>query len=162
LADSLSRRLVRVVAAELRQGLTPHDIALTLAVGLCLSVPPVIGTTTILCALAALLLRLNQPLIQAVNFLAYPLQLALLVPFLRAGEWLFQEPHTPLSPAKIIAMGHADLPGTIASLWTVTWHGAVVWAVASVPVGFLVYVSVKPGIERLASRLSREEPPSPS
>jgi uncharacterized protein (DUF2062 family) len=162
LADSLSRRLVRVVAGELRQGLTPHEIALTLAVGLCLSVPPVIGTTTILCALAALLLRLNQPLIQAVNFLAYPLQLALLIPFLRAGEWLFREPHTALSPAKIMAMGRADLPGTISSLWTVTWHGAVVWAALSFPVGFLVYVAVRPGIERLAKRLSREEPPSPS
>ena len=57
------------------------------------------------------MLRLNQPLIQAVNFLAYPLQLALLIPFLRAGEWLFGAPHTPLSPARIAAMARADLPG---------------------------------------------------
>jgi len=33
-------------------------------------------------------LRLNLPAIQLVNLVVYPLQLALLVPFLRAGAWL--------------------------------------------------------------------------
>ncbi len=152
------RRWTRLLASQLRQGLTPHELALTLAVGLCLSVPPVLGTTTISCALAAVLLRLNQPLIQAVNFLAYPLQVALLIPFFRAGEWLFGEPRTPLSPTRIAAMARADLPGTIASLWTVTWHGTVVWAAASIPAGLLIYLAVKPAIARLAARLPREGP----
>lgn len=150
-------RAVRVLADQVRQGLTPHELALTLAVGLCLSVPPVIGTTTILCALAAVALRLNQPLIQAVNFLAYPLQLLLLVPYLRAGEWLFREPHTPLSPSKIAAMARTDLRGTIASLGTVLWHGALVWAVLSVPMGFLLYAILKPGLARMQAKLRREE-----
>jgi uncharacterized protein (DUF2062 family) len=160
LRETLPRRWTRLLVNELRLGLTPHEIALTFAVGLCLSVPPVLGTTTILCAVAAVALRLNQPLIQAVNFLAYPLQLALLVPFLRAGEWLFREPRTPLSPARIVAMARADLPGTIASLWTVSWHGAVVWAVASLPAGLLIYLAVKPAIGRLAARLPRESAPA--
>jgi uncharacterized protein (DUF2062 family) len=155
------RRLVQLLAGELRQGLSPHEIALTLAIGLCLSVPPALGTTTIFCATAALLLRLNQPLIQAVNFLAYPLQLVLLIPFLRAGEWLFGEPRSPLSPSKIVAMARADLPGTIASLWTVTWHGLVVWAAASVPVGFVLYRLLRPAIERLAAKVRREQAARP-
>jgi len=150
-------RAVQVLADQIRQGLTPHEMALTLAVGLCLSVPPVIGTTTILCAIAAVVLRLNQPLIQAVNFLAYPLQLALLVPYLRAGEWLFREPHTPLSPSKIVAMARTDLRGTISSLGTVVWHGALVWAVLSVPMGFLVYAILKPALVRLQTKLRRED-----
>jgi uncharacterized protein (DUF2062 family) len=153
----LFRRFGQFVTDQIRQGLTPHEMALTLGVGLCLSVPPMLGTTTLLCALAAIVLRLNQPLIQTVNVLAYPLQLALLVPFLRAGEWLFGTPHTPLSPAKILAMGKADLVGTIGSLWTVTWHGAVVWVIASVPAGLLVYLSAKPALERVAARLRNQD-----
>lgn len=151
------RRVRQFLADQIRQGLSPHEIALTLAVGICLSVPPMLGTTTILCALAAVLLRLNQPLIQAVNVLAYPLQLALLVPFLRAGEWLFRAPHTPLSPARILAMGTADPIGTIRSLWTVGWHGAVVWAFASVPAALIVYLVAKPALERLAARVRKTE-----
>ncbi len=153
------RRLRSLLAGELRRGLSPHEIALTLAVGLCLAVPPVLGTTTALCALAAVSLRLNQGLIQAVNFLAYPLQLLLLVPFLKAGEWLFGAAHTPLSPGKIMTMARADLPGTISSLWTVTWHGAVVWALASVPLGLAVYALAKPPLERLAAHLPKQEVP---
>jgi uncharacterized protein (DUF2062 family) len=153
------QRAVQVLADQFRQGLTPHEMALTLAVGLCLSVPPVIGTTTILCALAAVVLRLNQPLIQAVNFLAYPLQLLLLVPYLRLGEWLFREPHTPLSPSKIAAMARADPRGAISSLGTVVWHGALVWALLSVPMGFLLYAILKPALARMQAKLRREEDP---
>jgi uncharacterized protein (DUF2062 family) len=152
-------RAFRVLAEQFRQGLTPHEVALTLAVGLCLSVPPVIGTTTILCALAAVLLRLNQPLIQAVNFLAYPLQLLLLVPYLRLGEWLFREPPTPLSPSKIAAMARSDLRGTISSLGTVIWHGAVAWALLSVPMGLALYAILKPVLVRMQARLKRENAP---
>jgi uncharacterized protein (DUF2062 family) len=146
------RPALRLVTDWLRQGLTPHQIALTLAIGLCLSVPPVLGTTTILCAFAGILLRLNQPLIQAVNFVSYPLQLLLLVPFLRAGEWLFGAPHTPLSPARILAMARADLPGTMTALWSVSWHGAVVWALLSPPAALAIYLVARPAIERIAAR----------
>jgi uncharacterized protein (DUF2062 family) len=147
----------RLLADQLRRGLTPHEIALTLGLGFCLSVPPALGTTTLLCALAAILLRLNQPLIQAVNFLAFPLQLAFLVPFLRAGEWLFGAPHTPLSPGKILEMAKADLFATGVSLWTVTWHALVVWAIAMPPAGLLIYRLAKPALERLAARLKKED-----
>ena len=153
----LLRRAGQIAADQIRQGLSPHEIALTIGVGLCLSIPPVLGTTTLMCALAAIVFRLNQPLIQAVNVLAYPLQLALLVPFLRAGEWLFGAPRASLSPAKIVQMAKADPLGTVRSLWTVSWHGAVVWAAASVPLGILVYVSAKPALERLAARLRQPQ-----
>lgn len=152
-------RFGSLLADQIRQGLTPHEIALTLAVGLCLSVSPALGTTTVFCALAAVVLRLNQPLIQLVNVVAYPLQLLLLVPFLRAGELLFGAPHTPLGPAKILAMGTADLFGTIAAFWTVGWHGTVVWALASPPAGLLVYAIARPPLERLARKLRRGEVP---
>ena len=148
-------RIARFLTDQIRQGLSPHEIAVTVAVGLCCSVPPVIGVTTILCTLAAVRLRLNQPLIQAVNVLAYPLQLLLLVPFLRAGEWLFQAPHVALSPAKIAQLGRADLGGAIRALWIVTWHGAVVWAIVSPPAGYAVYRLLRPFLVRLAARARR-------
>lgn len=153
----LAARVGQVLGDQIRQGLSAHEIALTLGIGLCLSVPPVIGVTTILCTVAAIVLRLNQPVIQTINVLAYPLQLLLLVPFLRAGEWLFGAPHTPLSPGRIVAMGKADLFGTIESLWTVTWHGAVVWMIASPPAALLVYRLTKPALERLAARVRKQE-----
>jgi hypothetical protein len=47
---------------------------------------PVLGSTTILCAAAAFVLRLSLLAIQVVNFLIYALQLIVFLPFLQAGS----------------------------------------------------------------------------
>ena len=123
----LRRRLVQPILDLLRQGVTPEKIALSVALGIALGVFPVIGMTTILCALAALVLRLNLPAIQIVNYFVYPLQIALLLPFYRAGQWLFGAPHAQLSLAQIRALADAGMEAAISTLWVTIWHGAVVW-----------------------------------
>jgi uncharacterized protein (DUF2062 family) len=72
----------------LGQGISPRRLALTLALGFAIGCIPVIGIPTVLCATVALALRLNFPAIQAANYAAMPLQLALIVPFMRLGRWL--------------------------------------------------------------------------
>src|SRR5215472_7734567 len=96
-------KLTRLVLALLSQGITPHKIALTLVLGVLFGVIPLIGTSTTLCALAALALGLNLPLIQLVNYLVYPLQILLLIPFVQAGQWLFRQPPLPFTLTDINA-----------------------------------------------------------
>src|ERR1700683_963977 len=69
-------------------GISPRRLALTLALGFAVGCIPVIGIPTVLCAALALGLRLNLPAIQAANYAAMPLQLILIVPFVRLGSWL--------------------------------------------------------------------------
>src|SRR5271169_2441589 len=69
----------------LRQGISPRRLALTLALGFAVGCIPVLGIPTVICAALALALRLNLPAIQAANYLVMPLQLALIVPFVRLG-----------------------------------------------------------------------------
>jgi uncharacterized protein (DUF2062 family) len=99
------RKVVRPVVDLLRQGLTPEKLAFTIALGIALGVTPVLGSTMLLCSLAAFAFRLNLAAIQLVNWLVYPFQLALLIPFYRIGGWAFrtapsqrsgQSPSTPL------------------------------------------------------------------
>lgn len=72
-------------------GVSPQRLALTLALGFAIGCLPVVGITTALCALVAVALRLNFPAIQVANYAAMPLQLALLVPFVRMGRWMFEK-----------------------------------------------------------------------
>ena len=108
--------------ALLKQGITPEKIALSLTLGIVLGIIPVLGSTTLLCTLAALLFRLNLPAIQIVNFVIYPIQLAFLLPFYRAGEWLFNAEHLPISVQEIVAMIDKDVWGAILFLWDTTVH----------------------------------------
>jgi uncharacterized protein (DUF2062 family) len=98
------RRLVRPILDLLRQGVTPEKIALSVALGAALGVFPALGWSTTLCAIAAIVLRLNMPAIQIVNYFVYPAQIALLVPFFRWGEKLFHASHFPISVQQIYSL----------------------------------------------------------
>ena len=135
------RRIARPILELLRQGVTPEKMAMSLALGVALGVFPVLGTTTALCALAALILRLNLPAIQIVNYFVYPLQIALLIPFFRMGEKLFSVPHLPLSITQIVAMAQASFWGATRFLWTTIWHSIVAWCLIAP-----VFVAVEYGI----------------
>ena len=57
----LRARLLDPLARQLTQGVSPARLALALALGIVLGTLPVLGATTVLCALAGVTLRLNQP-----------------------------------------------------------------------------------------------------
>jgi uncharacterized protein (DUF2062 family) len=80
--ESMRSKLI----AWLRQGISPRRLALTLALGLAIGCFPVMGIPTALCALIAVAFGLNLPAIQAANYAVMPLQLALIVPFVRLGR----------------------------------------------------------------------------
>lgn len=97
-------RFKTVILAQLRQGITPHKVALSVALGATIGLFPIIGVTTLACLGVGAWLRLNQPLLQLANYAAFPLQLCLLYGFLRTGEWItFSEPIT-LSAGELIAL----------------------------------------------------------
>src|SRR5229473_1938620 len=68
----LNRRILEPLLALLRDGLSPRRLAL--------------------CAVIALIFRLNLPAIQLVQAAMAPTQLLLLIPFVRLGEWMLRVP----------------------------------------------------------------------
>jgi hypothetical protein len=65
----------------LSQGLSAHQLALAVAVGLTIGVLPTIWGSSLICVLISWRLGLNQLAVQTINYLVYPLQLILFVPF---------------------------------------------------------------------------------
>ena len=125
---SRSFRAMRLKAESwLRQGISPQRLALTLALGFAIGCIPVIGVPTALCLLVALGLRLNLPAIQAANYAAMPLQVALIFPFVRLGGWMFASNSHPNlqagvwheSPLKLV-WASGSLAGQALAAWLVT------------------------------------------
>lgn len=124
----------------LREGLSPEGLGWSLAVGTALGINPLFGTSTPLCLGVALIFRLNQPAMQAANYLAYPLQLVLILPFIRLGERLFGEPHLPLTLAHLQAVLRAGVWGAIRTFWTSLWHASLAWLlVVPIPMVLLAW-----------------------
>ena len=143
-------RVIGVIGAQLTQGFTPQKIALTIALGLNLGVFPILGCTTLLCALAAFSLKLNQPVIQLVNWLVYPLQFMLLLGFVRIGEWLMRAPPVPFSIPELLRK-FQESPGKFMQEFGMTGvHGIVAWFVIAPFAIALIYFLLLPPLKKLS------------
>ncbi len=145
------RRVLAPIVAQFRQGVTPEKIALTLALGVVLSVFPIIGATTVLCAGAAIWLRLNQPIIQLVNWLCVGLQLLLLLPFYRLGE-IFGTPHLQLSIPQLVERFKAGPLQFMADFGLIALGGIAAWCVIAPFVAAALYYALRPALRVLAAR----------
>lgn len=129
----------KILNDALRQGLTPHKLSMTCAMGVVLGIFPVLGTTTILCFGIAIALRLNIPLIQLVNYLVAPLQLIFIIPFIKAGTILFRLNPFPYSMDQLAQLYREDFFLLLREVGIALALGVGVWASFSIPLFFVLY-----------------------
>jgi uncharacterized protein (DUF2062 family) len=143
------RRVLEAILAQLRQGITPRKIALTIALGVVLGLFPVLGTTTVLCLLTGVLLKLNQPALQAASWLVWPLQVPGIYFFIRLGEWLTRVPPTSFSVrALLIAFNDSPLR-FVQQFGVLGLRGVLAWALIAPPLALLIYLLTLPALRRL-------------
>ena len=120
---------------------------------------PVLGVSTPALTVLALWLRLNLPAIQLVSYLMSPVQLALIIPFVRVGEWVLgaePQPLTVEAGLKLIADGVLQ---AIITLGDAIVHAAIGWVLIGPLAIYVLYRLFIPVLERALKRL--KSPPSP-
>ena len=142
-------KIVAPLRAQLRQGTTPEKLALSVALGIVLGCFPVIGTTTALCLGAGFALKLNQPALQIVNYLVYPLQFALLIPFFRLGESLFRAEPIPLYAPDIARLFRAEPAAAFSAYGLTVFRGVFVWFLAAPAATWVLYKLALPRLRGL-------------
>jgi uncharacterized protein (DUF2062 family) len=116
--------------------MSPRRLALTLSLGFAVGCIPVIGVPTVLCAALAMALRLNLPAIQAANYAAMPVQLALIIPFMRFGGWLVSaQPIRLLTPHFLLQFPAFNLAARMSGM---AGQALLAWMVAAVPAVILM------------------------
>ncbi len=146
------RRVVEPIVHQLTQGITPEKIALTLAVGSACALFPVIGTTTFLCLLVGIALRLNQPIIQIVNGICVPLHIPAILGLVRMGEWMFKEPRTYLHIRYMNQMFWDDPRLFFHQYGLIAYHASAAWAFLLpvwIPAIYLIFLPVLREVDRL-------------
>ncbi len=139
----------------LTQGLSSQKLALSLAFGITLGTFPLLGVTTILCTLAALILKLNLPVIQFANYLVYPLQILLLVPYYHLGNLLFDvQQNIDFNTLRNMLTG-STLKEMITMLVESTLYAVGAWLLISPLAMVLLYTGLKPALIRLNFSSSR-------
>ena len=154
--DFVQRRLVAPLLALLRQGVTPRKLALSLALGIVMGLVPILGISTALCALLALALRLNMPAIQLVNYLLTPLQLLLIIPQLRFGEWLTRAPRFPITLEAGLALLSHGVINAVTTLATAIVHATLGWLALAPFAGFALFRVLEPVLRHLTPPSTQE------
>lgn len=149
----MQNKIVEPLKNLLIGGITPKKLALSMTFGVVLGVFPVMGSTTALCGLAAIVLKLNLPAIQLVNYVIYPAQLALIVPFIRMGQRLMGSRQTEMTLGQMVASFKTDPSAALHQLWRLAVAGIFAWAIVAVVVLPLVYWILLRLIERIDHKI---------
>ena len=149
----LRRRVVGPLLGLLRQGLSPEQLALTVAVGVGVGLVPFLGAITTLATLAALRLRLNVAAMQLVSHLMTPLQLLIFLPLLRQGARLLgnaQEKELTLNQVRQL-FAH-DWRAALHLLWRAEVGALALWLLGALPLMVVLYFVLRPLFRRMAAR----------
>jgi hypothetical protein len=93
---------------------------------------------------------LNQPIIQLVNYLASPLQLMLILVFVRIGEWLMRAPRVSFSLPELIRKFHESPLKFFREFGMTGLHGIIAWLVIAPCLTILVYFLVLAPLKKLS------------
>jgi len=140
-------------------GATPRSLAWSIAAGLLIGINPIIGTTTALCLVAAFTFRLNVVASQIANHAMFPLEIVLVIPFIRLGSRAFHTAAMPLSPHLFLLAVRTSPLALTRQLWLWEWHALAVWAALSVVAMPLLALALTPLLKRVLARIQRHEYP---
>lgn len=138
------RRLVQPVRNLLMQGMTPRKLAATVALGTVAGIVPAFGVSSAISTAIAARFRLNIAATVLVGYLVHPLQLLLMIPFIRSGIFVFGLSELHLSLDEMIALFRADWLEALNKLWMANLAGFSVWALVALPLGGLLYLLLLP------------------
>jgi uncharacterized protein (DUF2062 family) len=146
------RRIVDPIVAQLTQGLTPHKIALTIAIGSAIAMFPVLGTTALLCLLIGIFMRLNQPIIQAVNLACAPIHIPFIYYSFIWGRRLFGDTQTRFDFRHMMRLLRENPWQFLQDYDQTVYHAMFIWLVLAPFWALAIYYIALPilrGIEKV-------------
>lgn len=141
-------------AGFLRQGTSPKALAISTTIGLLLGIFPVLGVTTLVMTAIALRFRLNLPLMLTVSYLIYPLQIFLIIPFIRFGEWISGSTPIVLTLESLERAFSENFFAALQGLGEANLLAVYGWALIALPTGLMVYGVMVPAFRYLVRRVN--------
>ena len=151
----MKKKLFHSLSKFLKQGLSPAKLSLVVALGITLSIFPVLGTTTLICTLVSIFFNLNLPAMQLANYAAFPLQIILFFPFLKLGETVSKVSLDPLSKIQLISTFDEGIFYAIEKLSNYLLVACLGWSLAVLPIYIILYFLISSLLKKFEPYLSR-------
>jgi hypothetical protein len=96
---------------------------------------------------------------QRANHAMFPLELALVVPFIRLGSRVFRTAAIPLAPRLFLQMARSAPLTLTRQIWMWEWHAFVVWAAIALVAAPPIALALTPLLRRVHERIRRHQYP---
>lgn len=123
-----------------KQGLTPNELSQSIIVSGLISIIPILGVSTFMITTISLKSKLNLPVMIALSYLMWPVQILLIIPFIQVGEFIFSVPRNHHTVEEIISSFQNSFFQTLSQLSFELLCGFGGWLLTTVPLAVVVYL----------------------
>ena len=128
------------ISVIFKQGLTPKELNQSIIVSGLISTIPILGLSTFMITTVSLKRKLNLPVMIALSYLMWPVQILLIIPFIRVGEFLFSVPRNHHTAEEIIDSFQNSFSQTLSQLSFELLCGFGGWLFTAVPIAVGIYL----------------------
>ena len=128
------------IAVLFKQGLTPKEISKSIIVSGLISIIPILGVSTFMITAISLKSKLNLPIMIALSYLMWPIQILLIIPFIRVGEFIFSVHPNLHSLEEILSSFQNSFFQTLGQLSFELLCGFGGWLLTAVPAAVGIYL----------------------
>lgn len=127
------------ITTLLNQGLTPKELCQSIIVSGLISTVPILGVSTFMITTVSLKRKLNFPVMISLSYLMWPVQILLIIPFIRVGEFIFSVPRNHHTVDEITSSFQRSFFLTLSHLSFELLCGLGGWLITAVPIAVGVY-----------------------
>ncbi|TRX30038.1 DUF2062 domain-containing protein [Flavobacterium franklandianum] len=136
---AILNRAKEKTTALLKQGLTPKQLTQSIIVSGLISTIPILGVSTFMITTVSLKQKLNFPVMISLSYLMWPVQILMIIPFIRVGEFIFSIPQNHHTVEEIISSFQNSFFQTLSHLSFGLLCGLDGWLLTAVPVAVGIY-----------------------
>ncbi len=150
------RWVIRPIVNQLKQGTSPEKLSWSISLGTTLGIFPIMGSTTIVCLIFGHLLKLNQPILHLFKTFTYPLQLALILVYIRLGQMLNGVPLIKFSIPQMLGQFKDDPAQFASDFGMVALYGIEAWAISAIFLIPILYFIFLPILKKLLGKIANK------
>jgi uncharacterized protein (DUF2062 family) len=149
------RWVIRPIVNQLKQGTSPEKLSWSVSLGVTLGIFPIMGSTSLVCFIIGHLFRLNQPILHLFKTFTYPLQLALILVYIRLGQMLNGVPLIKFSIPQMLGQFKDDPAQFASDFGMAALYGIEAWTISAILIIPILYLISLPILKKLLAKLSR-------
>lgn len=136
---SIASRILFMYRHSFRKDYTYQQTAISTTLGILFGIIPFIGINTVLCTLTALRFKLSLKQILATNYIMFPIQIMLVVPFTKLTAWIFGLTNKLPSFEGFYDDFDLNWMDMVSSIWFLSLLSLLVWSVISLVLSWVLY-----------------------